>query len=149
MNFKKIISLFVFMICVSGVVNAGYVDDLKQKSWSELRADWDLDFEGDQIWFRGRVISIFDTCMVSNTIIRTKKRVIIEEYDGEDFYATGNDYLYRSLIGTRTIVEGDGTSSEEYTLNKTRKIRVVQNDDEFSGEILFYKEFTVPKCKKI
>ncbi|MFT6630703.1 MAG: hypothetical protein ACJAS4_000645 [Bacteriovoracaceae bacterium] len=34
MNLKKVISLFVCLICVSGVVSAGYIDDLKQKTWS-------------------------------------------------------------------------------------------------------------------
>ncbi len=146
----KALSLFTLLTILFATVSsaqAGYVERLKKKTWAQLRADWDLDFENDQIWFGGKMMSVFDTCMASASQIRTLKKVKIEEYDGEDFYTVGYDYLYRSVRSTRPMVDGDGTVDVPYSVATSRMIRVVYNDDDFDGDYLFSKRFTIPSCR--
>lgn len=144
---KKLILLLAVVSMTFTAQASSYVDYLKGLSWSELRANWDVDFEGDQVWFGGRIVDIFDTCMINDTTIRTNSKVKIEEMDGDDFVVVGFDYLYKSIHTSRAVVDGDSVIDEPYTMSTTRTIRVVENDDDFQGDLLFRKEFTIPACK--
>lgn len=127
--------------------NGSYVDSLKKQSFEELRQNWDVDFENDQVWFGGKIISILDTCMADETTIRTNSKVTIEEMDGDDFVVVGRDYLYKSIHTQRVVVDGDDTVWEDYTMNTTRSIRIVENDDDFEGDVLFERDYTIPACQ--
>ena len=90
--------------------------------------------------------SRLDICL-ENEQLRTKTKVKIEEYDGDDFYVVGYDYLYRSLKYTRVIVDGDSTRDEVAYHPITKVISVVQNDDDFEGDLLFKKSHTFENCQ--
>lgn len=136
----------IILFSLSQMTMASYVSELKKLNWEELRANWDVDFEGDQIWFDGKILSVLDTCMSSPTIIRSLDKVLIEEYDGDEFTPIGYEYLYKSIYSTRTMVDGDDTIDIPYTVKTKRNIKVVNWDEEFEGEFLFYKEFEIPSC---
>lgn len=143
---KTIVSILLLTLSTATLANS-YVDYLRGLSWSELRANYDVDFEGDKIWFGGSQFSVFDTCMASNKVIRTKNKVTIEVLDEDDFEVVGYDYLYKSVNSTRTIVDYDSTIDVPYTVPVTRTIDVVSLEDEFDAEFYFSRSFTIPACK--
>lgn len=142
---KSVYLLFVFILVQSTFANE-YINGLKKLSWAELDAHYDVAFEGHQVWFGGRIFSRLDLC-IENEQLRTKTKVKIEEYDGDDFYVVGYDYLYRSLKYTRVIVDGDATRDEVAYHQITKFISVVQNDDDFEGDLLFKKSHTFKNCQ--
>lgn len=140
--------IFISLISFSSNIFASrYVDGLKKLNWTQLQANYDVDFEGDQIMFGGHILSILNTCMFDDQTIRTKNLVRIEEQDGDTFVFVGYEYLYKSIYSTRTMVDGDGTIDVPYTIATTRMIRVVANDSDFNGRFLFNKAFTIPSCQ--
>ena len=84
--------------------------------------------------------------MLDSTTIRTISKIAIEEQVGDYFEVLGYDYLYKSINSTRVIVDGDDVMEEEYTLNITRNISIVTNDDDMDNDYLFSKKFRIPKC---
>ncbi|MAE74123.1 MAG: hypothetical protein CL675_08495 [Bdellovibrionaceae bacterium] len=127
-----------------------YVRELKALSFEELAARWDVDFENDQIWFGGTILSVFDTCVLDSETLRTIHTRDIEAQDDHDgFVVVGHDYLYRPIRGLRPMVDGDGTTDVPYEISLTRSIRIVENDDDFEGDILFTRDYTIPLCKDI
>ena len=150
-NFKSITILSVALLVgmAAGSASAksdSYIDSLKALSFSQLEQNWDVDFEGDQIWFGGSILSILNTCMVNPTTIRSKYKYDIEVMDGDDFEVVGNDYLYKSIYSSRAVVDGDDVIDEPYIINTSRKIDIVTNDDDFENEFLFSRVFTTPNC---
>ena len=147
MNNKTLLVLSLLFISNLSLGSSNYIKTLKKMTFKELQQDYDIDFENNQIWFKGKMLSILDTCMQNNETIRTINKVKIEEYDGEDFYYVGRDYLYKSIYSQRVLVSGDDTEFVDYVINKTRIISVVENDDDFQGDVLFKRKFTIPNCK--
>ena len=41
---------------------------------------------------------------------------------------------------------GDDIIDEAYTINPSRRIDIVTNDDDFENDFLFSRVFTIPKC---
>ncbi len=139
--------LFTLCAVINLFVQAGsYVDQLSQLSWQELKDHEDVDFLGVQINFDGTFISRLDVCLSDADTLRTINKVRIEEYDGEDFNFVGYDFLYRSLNYTRVYVDGDSTVDVIEAYKVTKDIKVVQWDDDFDGDFLFYKEHTIKSC---
>ena len=147
---KNVLGVLLLSVASIAQVNAAsgnsYVDSLKAQSFSELRANYDVDFENDQTWFGGRIVSVLDTCMLDEETVRTLNKVTIEEYDGEEFEVVGYDYLTKSIHGTKAMVDGDDVIDVPYTMSTTREIKVVQMDDDFDGDLLFTRDFTIPSC---
>ena len=73
--------------------------------------------------------------------------LVIVVADVDDFVVVGKDYLYKSIYGTKVVVDGDGTIDVPYTMSTTRTIRIVEMDDDFDGDVLFERDFTIPACK--
>lgn len=127
--------------------STSYIGQLKQQSFSQLALNYDIDFENDQIWFGGKMMSVLDTCMINPNTIRTKTKHVIELLgDHDDFEIMGHDYLYKSIYSTRAVVDGDDVIDESYTINPTRRIDIVTNDDDFDNEFLFSRIFVTPNC---
>jgi hypothetical protein len=126
--------------------STSYISDLKTQSFEELRANYDVELENDQVWFGGSIVSILDTCMLDVKTIRTISKRDIEEQDGDDFEVVAHGYLYKSIYSTRAVVDGDDVISEEYTINTTRNINIVTNDDDMDNDFLFSREYTIPTC---
>lgn len=143
-----------FIIAFSFSVNAGsgngggsYLDYLKGLSWEELDQNWDVDFEGDQIWFGGHMLSILDTCMADEETFRTVDKKVLEVQDGDDWRVVGEDYLYKSIYGKKAMVDGDDVIMVPVVHKTSRTIKVVDIEQEFFANYLFKKEFTVPACE--
>lgn len=145
--FKTLLTVLIFALSTSSFAESRYVSNLRKLSWAELKENYDVDFEGDQIMFGGHFLSILDTCMADATTIRTLEEIRIEEQDGDTFVFVGYEYLYRKINTTRTMVDGDGTIEVPYTIATRRLISVVENDSDFNGRLLFKKEFVVPNCQ--
>lgn len=103
--------------------SGSYVESLKAQSFSELRANYDVELENDQVWFGGTIVSILDTCMADAETVRTSEKLEIEEMDGDDFVVVGVDYLYKSIHGRRAMV------------------------DEDNGELYFKRDYSIPACQ--
>jgi hypothetical protein len=151
LKFKSITTIAIALtsIIIAKNVCAGtssYIGQLKLQSFSELAANYDVDFENDQIWFGGKMMSVLDTCMATPTTIRTKTKHNIEILDEDDFEIIGHDYLYKSIYATRAVVDGDDVIDESYTINPTRRIDIVTNDDDFNNDFLFSRIFVTPNC---
>lgn len=144
--FKSLALITTTILALNSNANT-YIEGLKKLSWQELAQNYDVTFEGDQLFFGGHIISILNTCMHDETTLRTQKKIRIEEQDGDTFVYVGHDYLYRSIHSYRTMVDGDGTVDVPYTIQTRRLISVVENDDHFYRRLLFKKEFTVPNCQ--
>jgi hypothetical protein len=140
--------LCVLLLSVASLAQAGngYVNGLRAQSFEELRANYDVEIENDQVWFGGSIVSILDTCMSDSQTIRTVSKRDIEELDGDDFEVVGHDYLYKSIYSTRAVVDGDDVLTENYTMSTTRTLDIVSNDDDFMNEFYFSREYTIPAC---
>ena len=145
---KNFLFLTLFIFGMNAMAN-NYVESLQALSWDELVAHEDVDFEGVQINFSGRLISRLDVCLSDASTLRTKTKRDIEEYDGEDFYTVGYDYLYTSLNYTSVMVDGDGTIDLPAKYAITKDVRVVQMDDDFEGDLLFKKSHTIESCSTL
>ena len=141
-------NLLIFLVTMVSMTShaSSYVDDLKRLSWTELKDHYEVDFEGDQINFSGTFISRLDLCLSDSETLRTIEKREIEEFDGDDFVVVGYDYLYQTLNYSKTYVDGDGTIDilKRYELSK--EIKVVQNDSDFEGDLLFTKIHTIEPC---
>ena len=144
---KKLLSFSLIVLSLTMHTQASeYIDSLKNLTWGELQANYDVDFEGDQIMFGGNIVSRLDTCLSDDKTLRTISKREIQEYDGDDFYVVGYDYLYTSLSYYKTYSDGDGTIDVLKTHKINKLINVVQADDDFEGSFLFEKTHTLEAC---
>ncbi|MCO4755680.1 MAG: hypothetical protein KC478_14455 [Bacteriovoracaceae bacterium] len=147
---KNLITTLILSVSFSAIAGSGqnsYIQSLESLSLSELSKEVEgVELENDKIWFEGSQVSIVDVCMSDAETFRTIEKRDIEEYDGDDFEVVGYDYLYKSIYGTETYVDGDGTVDVAVTYPTTREIKVIQSDSEFGGEFLFSRTYTVPAC---
>jgi hypothetical protein len=123
-----------------------YLKTLKKMNFDELAAQYDIAFEGDHIFFKGNVVSMLNTCMADPKTIRTKSKVVIETLDDEDFVVTGHDYLYKSVNGLKTMVDGDSVKYINHTIATEKDIYIVTNDDDLDFDHLFTKSYKIEKC---
>lgn len=142
---KSILTTLVLAASVNA--NAGYIDDLKAQSWDELKANHDVTFEGDKIWFEGKQLSVLDVCMSDEETFRTVEEQVMEHQEYDDFVFDGMEYMYKSVKGTKTMVDYDGTIEVPVVYPTTLNIDVVELDDENYNEFLFSAEYTIPACE--
>ncbi|WP_042145061.1 MULTISPECIES: hypothetical protein [unclassified Pseudoalteromonas] len=112
----------------------------------ELAAQYNIAFKGVQIFFKGNVVSILNTCMADPQTIRTKFKVVIETLDDEDFIVIGHDYLYKSANGLKAMVDGVSVKYINHTIATEKHIHIVTNDDDLDFDHLFSKRYKIKKC---
>lgn len=139
--------LFLLVSNTYGGSGIGYIQSLKEMSIQELRQEEDVELGGDKVWFGLRQVSVADICMCDEETFRTIKKHKIEELDGDYFEVVGYDYLYKSIYGSETYVDGDSTVDVDIVYPTTFEIQVLTEDYEFGSELLFSFSYTVPKCK--
>jgi len=123
-----------------------YLQSLKNMNFDQLAAQYDVAFEGDQIFFNGSIISMLNTCMADPATLRTKNKVVIEQLDDEDFVITGNDYLYKPVNGLKAMVDGDSVKYVQHTIETEKDIHIVTFDDDLDFDHLFTKRYKIEKC---
>lgn len=146
-SFKKaLLTAAIFSAFSATATQNTYLETLKKMNFDELAAQYDIAFEGDQIFFKGNVISMFNTCMADQNTIRTKSKVVIETLDDEDFVVTGHNYLYKSVNGLKAMVDGDSVKYINHTIATEKDINIVTNDDDLDFDHLFSKRYKIKKC---
>jgi len=130
---------------VSATQNS-YLEALKDMDFDELAAQYDIAFEGDQIFFNGKVISMLNTCMADPSTLRTKNKIVIEQLDDEDFIITGHKYLYKPVNGLKAMVDGDSVKYVKHLIETEKDIHIVTFDDDLDFDHLFTKKYKIKKC---
>ena len=120
-----------------------YIETLKAMDFNELSEQYDIAFEGDQIFFNGNIVSMLNTCMAEPQTIRKKSKVIIEKLDDEDFIVTGHNYLYKSVNGLKDMVYGDSARYVNHTIETEKDIHIVTFDDDLGFDHLFTKRYKI------
>jgi len=149
MNFslkKTLLTAAIFGVFSATATENTYLNTLKNMNFDELAAQYDITFEGDQIFFKGNVVSMINTCMADPKTIRTRSKVVIETLDDEDFMVTGHDYLYKSVNGLKAMVDGDSVKYINHTIATEKDIHIVTNDDDLDFDHLFTKRYKIEKC---
>lgn len=145
-SLKKALLAAIFSVFSATATQNTYLETLKNMNFDEIAAQYDIAFEGDQIFFKGNVISMLNTCMADPQTIRTKSKVVIETLDDEDFIITGHDYLYKSVNSLKAMVDGDSVKYINHTIATEKDIHIVTNDDDLDFDHLFSKKYKIKKC---
>ncbi len=144
---KTVFYLTIFVISSTyGGAGVDYIKSLKEMTIQELRLEQGVELGGDKIWFGTQQLSEVNICMSDEETFRTIHKRQIEELDGDYFKVVGHDYLYKSIYGSETYVDGDSTIDVEVVYPTTFEIKVLTEDLEFGSELLFKFYYTVPAC---
>ncbi|MBC76906.1 MAG: hypothetical protein CME64_12910 [Halobacteriovoraceae bacterium] len=125
----------------------GYIEGIKKMTLQELSQEEGIELDGDRLWFGLTQVSVVDVCMADEETFRTIEKRTIEVLDEDYFEVVGYDYLYKSIYGTKTFVDGDGTIDVDVVYPTTFEIQVLTEDYEFGNEFLFERSYTVPACE--
>lgn len=142
---KTILVSFLLTLGFSAQAN-DYIEELKATPLEELAENYDVFFEGDQLWFGGHIVSILDVCMEDEETFRTVDKHKIYKALDEELIVVGEDYLTKSIYGQKAISKNDEVILVPFTYPTTWTINVVERPEQDRGDYLFSKEYTISPC---